>query len=585
MSLSGRLLLLLSIGLLCVSAVWSQTEPAREVDAVLQLPTAGTVVDLKRQAQYLPVSQAPADIETLFESDNFQPWNAEWEASAPPLWLRLHLASPAEARNDWLMQIKRRFFRQLEIQILDPVTGEIARHSLGLEDYVPGQVSAQDYIVPLAMKPGEERILLIHVETLQRSLGALEFSISDELSFKREQNTRYWAFGLYFGSVIALLIYNLTLYLNLRTPGHRMYVIAIGSVLIFMTMDSGLAQSWLPDLLRQREIMLMIAAAALMMATSMRFFQVFVDARVQLPRLNRVINAFCVIILSSSVLALLSPVAWGAWMAPIIQSILSIATFVLLGSSLYGAVRGSNASLIFFVAWAAFLSGNLLRTLLSFEWLPRLPVAEYMVYIGSVMEAMILALGLSYRVGQLRIQRNRAEREQLRAMELANLDSLTGAYNRRFFDTYLAGLLASGDQAEQRNALVLFDIDYFKEINDEYGHDAGDAVLQAITRRCQSELRSADVLCRLGGDEFALILDLLEDETAVHVAQRLHHRIGQHPVMYQQQAIKVTISIGVLSPLSSDRDEAATLRAVDQALYAAKRAGRNQIELYRPGLE
>ena len=580
-----RLLLLLIVGLLCANTAWSQTDRSRETGTVLQLPAAGTIVELKCQAEYLPLDEAPADLQILFESDDFQPWEAEWEASAPPLWLRLHLASPPEASNDWLLQIKRRFFRQLEIRVLDPVTGEIARHSLGLEDYVPGQVSAQDYIVPLAMKPGEERILLMRVETLQRSLSALEFSILDELSFKREQNTRYWAFGLYFGSVIALLIYNLTLYLNLRTPGHRMYVIAIGSVLVFMSLDSGLAQSWLPDLLRQREIMLLIAAAALMMATSMRFFQVFVDARVLVPRLNRVINALCVIILSSSVLALLSPVAWGAWMAPIIQSILSIATFVLLGSSLYGAIRGSSASLVFFVAWAAFLSGNLLRTLLSFEWLPRLSVAEYMVYIGSVMEAMILALGLSYRVGQLRIQRNRAEREQLKAMELANLDSLTGAYNRRFFDSYLTRLLTSDERVDEHGALILFDIDYFKEINDEYGHDAGDAVLQAMTRRFQSELRTTDVLCRLGGDEFALILDSLEDETAFQVAERLHRIIDQNPVMYQQHLIRITISIGVLASLSNDMDEAATLRAADQALYAAKRAGRNQIEVYRPGLE
>ena len=581
----GRVLLLLILGLLCVGRVWSQTDQSSEAGAVLQLPAAGTVVELKRQAEYLPLDQAPADLQALFESDDFQSWKPEWEASAPPLWLRLHLASPEEARNDWLLQIKRRYFRHLEIQVLDPVTGEIVRHSLGVEDYVPGKVSAQDYIVPLAVEPGEERIVLMRVETLQGSLSALQFAIEDELTFRQKQNTRYWAFGLYFGSVIALLIYNLTLYLNLRTPGHRMYVITIGSVLLLMSMDSGLLQSWLPDWLRERELMLFVAASALVMATSMRFFQVFADSRVLLPRMNRVITAFCATMAFSALVALLSPVAWSAWMAPIIQTILSVATFVLLGSSLYGAIRGSNASLIFFVGWAAFFSGNLLRTLLSFEWLPRLPIAEYMVYIGSVMEAMILALGLSYRVGQLRIQRNRAEREQLKAMELANLDSLTGAYNRRFFDSYLPGLLASDERDNEHGALILFDIDYFKEINDEYGHDAGDAVLQAMTRRFQSELRPTDVLCRLGGDEFALILDSLEDETALQVAQRLHHIIDQNPVMYQQNLITITISIGVLSSLSNDMDEAATLRAADQALYAAKRAGRNQIEVYRQGLE
>ncbi|MEM1081603.1 MAG: diguanylate cyclase, partial [Pseudomonadota bacterium] len=568
--------------LLLTPLAWAQVqEQAVDLDdSRIDLPVAGTVEALKLQALYRPIDTSGSDQAALFRGDGFGALDPDWETSAPPLWLRLHLSSPEQARNDWLLLVQRRFFRTMEVQVLDPSSGHIVRYSLGTDDYDPVQIAARDYILPLGLAPGQERIVLMKVDTLQRSLSALDFVLQDELTFDRDQNTRFWAFGLYFGSVIALLIYNLTLYLNLRTPGHRMYVIAIGAVLVMMGLDSGLLQSTLPMAMRERELLYLATAAALVMAASIRFFQVFASAKSLVPRLNWLLNGFNIWIIASALLALFSPVAWSIWIAPLVQLSISLATVVLLGTSILGAVRGSNASLIFFIAWAAFLTGSLLRTLLGFEFLPRLAIAEYVIYIGSVMEAMILALGLSYRVGQLRMQRNRAEREQLKAMALANKDSLTGAYNRRFFDSYLAGLLQPEDGKAPRGALILLDIDHFKDTNDDHGHDAGDTVLQALTKRCQNELRSTDVLCRLGGDEFAVILGSVEEESAFQVAERLHRRVSRSPVMHQGQFIDVKISVGVLSTLQSDMDQTAALRAADHALYAAKHAGRDQVKSY-----
>jgi len=577
---SARMAVLLFFGWLVLSPSWAQEQVLPAPGEVLTLPIAGSVDALKQQAVYLPIDQAPDTLDSLFFFEGFMPWQQRWEASAPPLWLRLHLNSPIDARNDWLLKIKRRYFPQLELLVLDPASGQMQRHSLGLDNYMPGEVSAQDYIIPLGLQAGQERIVLMRVETLQQSLSSLVMSLEDELTFKRNQNTQRWAFGLYFGSVIALLIYNLTLYLNLRSPGHRMYVIAISSVLLFMSMDSGLLQSWLPDVLRQKELSVYIAAAALMMATSMLFFQVFAQTRKLIPRLHRLIAVISSLLLILMAIVLVVPQAWTSWLAPGTQAVISLATLVLLGSSLYGAIKGSSASMVFFIAWLAFLLGSILRSLVAIEWLVRMPIAEYFVYIGSVMEAMILALGLSYRVGQLRMQRNRAEREQLKAMALANMDPLTGAYNRRFFDSYLAGILDPDEDQSPRGALILIDIDYFKETNDQFGHDAGDAVLQALVKRSQNELRATDVLCRLGGDEFAVILSSLEEESALEVAERLHRRVSRHPVMHQGNSISLSVSVGVLSPLSLGMDEAVAIRSADHALYAAKRAGRNQVKVY-----
>jgi two-component system cell cycle response regulator len=200
-----------------------------------------------------------------------------------------------------------------------------------------------------------------------------------------------------------------------------------------------------------------------------------------------------------------------------------------------------------------------------------------------MLEAMILALGLSYRVGQLREQRIRAENEQHRAMTLANQDALTGAYNRRFFENYLKAMIEETRGQDVEGALLLIDIDFFKQINDTHGHEAGDMMLRSLTRRCLRELRDGDVLCRLGGDEFAVVLRSLSGSAAVEVARRIHRSVSDRPVHYDGMQIDLSISVGVLQNLEPRMTRSEALRQADQALYRAKEQGRNRVSAETSG--
>jgi two-component system, cell cycle response regulator len=164
------------------------------------------------------------------------------------------------------------------------------------------------------------------------------------------------------------------------------------------------------------------------------------------------------------------------------------------------------------------------------------------------------------------------------SIEMAITDALTGLYNRRYMETHVGTLV---DQAVARGkplSVLILDIDYFKSINDTYGHDAGDDVLQDFAIRIRKSIRGIDLACRYGGEEFVVVMPETDMAVATMVAERLRRRIASEPFPIQKgtRMIEVTISIGIAA-LGSGDDAAAVIKRADQALYRAKRDGRNRV--------
>lgn len=160
---------------------------------------------------------------------------------------------------------------------------------------------------------------------------------------------------------------------------------------------------------------------------------------------------------------------------------------------------------------------------------------------------------------------------------MAIRDELTGVYNRRYLFRRATYELARAQRYARSLGLIMLDIDYFKRINDTYGHGIGDHVLQVVAHTCQHVLRKADILGRYGGEEFAILLPETDVETTRFVAERLCAYIRTHPVVTDSGPISVTISIGVTAFLSSDSSLRTLFQRVDQALYLAKNSGRNRV--------
>jgi diguanylate cyclase (GGDEF)-like protein len=159
------------------------------------------------------------------------------------------------------------------------------------------------------------------------------------------------------------------------------------------------------------------------------------------------------------------------------------------------------------------------------------------------------------------------------ARQLADLDALTGLHNRRYFHETLQREVARAQRYERSLALVVFDLDDFKAVNDRIGHLAGDGVLAEAAERVRDVVRSADVACRIGGDEFAVILPESSLQDADQLYRRLEQAVSARPV---GQAGRLHLSAGV-TELRSDDDAISFFERADEALYRAKGAGKGTV--------
>ena len=158
---------------------------------------------------------------------------------------------------------------------------------------------------------------------------------------------------------------------------------------------------------------------------------------------------------------------------------------------------------------------------------------------------------------------------------LAETDALTGVWNRRHFELAVRSAIAQAKRQGMPLSMMMFDIDHFKLVNDNYGHPAGDQVLVALTNLIRINLREGDVLSRWGGEEFVVLLADCSADDAMQLAEKLRVNVAGHQF---PEVNKLTISIGVAEMISGvhPRD---WFSRVDKALYAAKAGGRNQVQL------
>jgi len=180
--------------------------------------------------------------------------------------------------------------------------------------------------------------------------------------------------------------------------------------------------------------------------------------------------------------------------------------------------------------------------------------------------------------------RKRRYTERLRdnvqiSIEMAITDALTGLFNRRYMENHLGTLVEQAATRGKPLAVMVLDIDYFKSINDSYGHDAGDDVLRDFALRIKRSIRGIDLACRIGGEEFVIVMPETDMAVAAMVAERLRRRIAAEPFPVHQgtRSLPVTLSIGIAALRGKDDNAAALIKRADQALYRAKRDGRNRV--------
>jgi two-component system cell cycle response regulator len=195
--------------------------------------------------------------------------------------------------------------------------------------------------------------------------------------------------------------------------------------------------------------------------------------------------------------------------------------------------------------------------------------ADFLAHLG-----VVVAISLENAVNRARLVRSGVT------------DFLTGWHNRRYFHNRLREELARAERTGKALACLMIDVDHFKEINDRFGHLAGDEALKEVARRAEAEIRAGDTGARFGGDEFAILLAGAEAPAAAKLAERIHHVVGATPIRVHGGAhVTVTLSLGLATakpqPRSHDYKALAErlIAEADGALYRAKSAGRNRVEV------
>jgi len=178
----------------------------------------------------------------------------------------------------------------------------------------------------------------------------------------------------------------------------------------------------------------------------------------------------------------------------------------------------------------------------------------------------------------LKKNKKELEKSEKKLQQLSITDPLTGVYNRRYLYDFLKREFERAKRYNLPLSCMMVDIDHFKNLNDTYGHRAGDLVLKKLTTFLKENLRKIDLVARYGGEEFVIVLpETLEKKTLVS-AERIRKGVEGMKIALNSEKIRITVSIGVANLTQKEKDEEALIRKADKALYRAKKKGRNRVE-------
>jgi diguanylate cyclase (GGDEF)-like protein len=259
---------------------------------------------------------------------------------------------------------------------------------------------------------------------------------------------------------------------------------------------------------------------------------------------------------------------------------ISVIYAILLGSSARAIYRrGQPLNAITHVTGGLFASGTLVMSYRAAIYLfTAQPVDS--IFVASPLQVLAYAMGgLLPAVSTIGFLLMCTELSQQELAKAARLDYLTGICNRRAIEDLAGRSIAAARRHGMPLAMMIIDVDHFKRINDEYGHEGGDSALIETVRRIRDSLRAEDLVGRLGGEEFVAVMPSTDGQSALAAAERMRSSFADEPMRIGGGNITITISVGVAVLDAQDQQYSHLLRRADRAMYAAKTAGRNKVML------
>jgi two-component system, sensor histidine kinase LadS len=444
---------------------------------------------------------------------------------------------------------------------------------------LPGFRGTQDTVFILEESQGVGRALYAHVNVAGSESDQVSFAGSTlDLTLERgAEHARMIA--LTFGALIAVSLAALLIWFVLKDRLFILYATLFLLHALYMAYLSGQGFDW-PWLSYARPLTSFAwnVPVGLSGAVACLFTREIADLKHFSPRIYDVFGWFA----AAFVVITIANVAKIAGFGMLVNAIgnlmfITAAVFTLVVAFLAWR-RGNRAAGWFLIAWAL-LEGFAMTAAVRFLFTASVDSSPLLYYYGlplsMVAAAVLIALGVADRLRAQRLALTEAERR-------AQIDPLTGVLNRR---SLIERLEAACLRARARGlpiALLFIDLDHFKQINDTFGHQAGDACLRAIIDPIHVELRQSDVIGRYGGEEFVVILSSADAAAAVPIAQRILERVAAVHVDGFGNPIRLTCSIGIATSDTLGVWGEHLIAHADAAVYVAKRLGRNQVQMAGP---
>lgn len=399
-------------------------------------------------------------------------------------------------------------------------------------------------------------------------------SVIDETSYRVADLTFVRANTFFVSVQLSMLLVILCFWAVLRDRVYVFFVLYVLFLVGYAMAMSGelyaLPGAALLSPLKHRLIYVMAAMAS---GFSVWFILEFAELRRYTPRLARWLGATRWPHFGMALLACLTFLNVNAWWATTHNYLLIVTVILVLASTWLAWRHGNRQAGFFLLSWAPLLAlllvriGQLIAGLRQPAWL------EYAFPGSMAWAAVVIAVGLADRTLQVRRERDKANR-------MAQFDPLTGIFNRRAIAKRLHQAWSATGDTMQPLAVLFLDLDHFKQINDRFGHAAGDACLVAITEAIRAELGEEDRVGRYGGEEFLIVLCASSAATGRRVAERIVERVAALRVPVGEHQISLTVSIGLAlrDPLTASVED--LVNHADQAQYRAKAEGRNRVVVY-----
>jgi diguanylate cyclase (GGDEF)-like protein len=498
-------------------------------------------------------------------------------------WVRFTVAQTGSSTHDdgsgWLLDMGRAFLSSVTVYIANTTHnhGTTGNHWLVYRIQSAKRPSDVDYRykpfvfqLPSALR----HPLRIYVRAQSDTSLYLLMSICRSQAYLAGSKGKMFDFGIYFGVILALIPYNLFLCVYLRDKSYLWYALHVLCVAIYVLQIDGLTIEYLfpgmPRLLASG----IVVSAAMAMITASQFTRSFLSTKQCAPFSDRLLLTHMV--LTGAVLAL------GPFISfPVLNSLCTIlgalTTVVIMCSGIACWVRGLRSARFFLLAWTCYMVGVVIYVSTITGSIPFSGFGYYGFQVASAIEAILLAFALGDRIKILQREQKEGHLRESRYRKLAITDGLTGLYNSEHFRD---GLYSAVDIAHAKGSplsLVMLDVDNFKCFNDTYGHLQGDKVLSRMGRVILLSIRETDLPSRYGGEEFAVLLPNTDIHAAMEVAERIRTAFENKIASQRTKDVTwMTVSAGVAALIEGENSSALMSRA-DQALYRAKKAGKNRV--------